>query len=442
MADQQMYDVFSVDPGGAKSQHHLVGRFLLDDGSFEPLADYFGYLSRIPSGPLTEESGKQLRALQNSPYFRVVDRSEMAQGQHPDLLPEAEFPGAPPDTEMKPASVWTYHHPIMQNPQTLEARGSDLFMNGQLLSAIEAHRIMENIRSKVAKVRYKLPAPPSQVLSMPQAIAKAEAEMVKLDDAEKKPKKVPVSREHLKDDVCEQKQMIDTLEDGIKRDQQALAKAIDPALATALSQIKTTNPEAHRVVSRHIFVDPMVEGIGNKKAYEDFLSRPRAGVHVRLDANDFGSINKIHSFEHGNNAIKAMGNAVREARDEVVGQKNGKVFRIGGDEFHVHVPSHEHAARFMRALRGKLEALPPVGGTHALSFSAGFGRSAEEADAASIQAKKAKKEAGYPMGQAKTHAYSAIPGNEGHVPLGKDPLPAPPPVVSPATAPVEAPKPA
>lgn len=400
MDDQKMYDLYSVEPGGATAKNHLVGRFLLTGNDFEPLADYFGFMSRIPAGTMDENAMKQLRALQNSPYFRCVDRSEVAQGKHPDLIPEAEFPSAPRDTEMKPAAVWTYHHPIMQEPQTLEARDQDLFMNGQLLSAIEAHRIMENIRSKVAQVRYKLPAPPSQVLSVPEAIAKAESNMVALD---------------------------------------SLEKAIDPALASALSQIKTSNPDAHRVVSRHIFVDPMVEGVGNKKAYEDFLSRPREGVHVRLDANDFGSINKVHSFEHGNNAIKAMGGAIRDARDEAVGQKQGKVFRIGGDEFHVHVPSHEHAARFMRALRSKLEALPPVGGTHALSFSAGIGRSAEEADAASIQAKKAKKDAAYPIGQARTHAYSAIPGSEGHVPLDRESLPKPDHAPAPVPMPTPAP---
>jgi hypothetical protein len=134
-----------------------------------------------------------------------------------------------------------------------------------------------------------------------------------------------------------------------------------------------------------------------------------------------------------------MGTAIKEARDETVGTKHGKVFRIGGDEFTVHVPTHEHAAHFMRNLRQKLEAIPPVGGTHQLSVSAGIGTSPQQADQAQIQAKVAKKAAGYKPGMAKTHVYSAVPGHEGHIPMDPGQLPISPPPASVAEKPAGGP---
>jgi GGDEF domain-containing protein len=175
--------------------------------------------------------------------------------------------------------------------------------------------------------------------------------------------------------------------------------------------------------------------MGNKKAYADFLGRPKQGVHIRMDGNDFGAINKLHGFETGNQAITAMGGAIREAMDEAVGAKHGKVFRIGGDEFHAFVPSHDHAAQFARAVRQKLEAIPAVGGTHNLSLSMGFGHTPDHAELAMINAKGAKKESYYPVGQAKTHAASQVPGFEGHIPLGPDQLNLKPiPQIHPETA--------
>ena len=374
---EHIYDLYYLNP---QAQNHeewnLAGRYMIHDGEFSVLADYLGFLGHIKPGPINERTEGYLRTLNESPYFRVVNREDHRQGLHPDLLEENPGNGGRPVVQPRPPSVFTYEHPVINQPITLEYHGGQMYFNGHALSLQEAHRILQNIRSGVATIRYKRDMAPAAVQKM-------------------------------------EKQL------------QSLAK-IEPKLAAALGQLREASksgalhPDVVKTLMREIFVDPMVPSIGNKKAYEDFLSRPKEGVHVRLDGNDFGQINKIHSFDHGNSAIKAMGQAMRAAADEEVGRGQAKLFRIGGDEFHLHVPTVEHAAAFMRNLRNRLDAVPPIGGTHNLSVSAGFGRTPEEADQASIQAKQAKKAKNYSMGQAKTHVHSLVPGSEGPVPVEKE----------------------
>lgn len=375
-------DVYEQQMGENGPVPQLIGRYMADpNGNVSILADYHGYLNGLEG----EDPKKFVSTLNSSPYFRVVSRQEMLDGKHTDLLPEAEIP----EGTLRPASVFDYHHPLLEDPMKLDFQGGNMRLNGHHLSREEAERIMDNIRQGQAQIRYNQTA---------RSIQKMES----------------------------------VFEDLMK---------IEPHLEDALGQLRGAvqaghvHPDVLRHLSREIFTDPMVQGIGNKKAYADFLSRPREGVHIQLDGNDFGDINKKLSFEHGNQGIVGLGQAIREARDETTGAKHGKVFRIGGDEFAVHVPTHEHAAHFMRTLRGKLEAIPPIGGTHQLSVSAGIGHTPQSADQAQIQAKGAKKAAGYKIGMAKTHVYSAVPGHEGHIPMDKEQLHLSPPPVEPAEKP-------
>jgi hypothetical protein len=84
-----------------------------------------------------------------------------------------------------------------------------------------------------------------------------------------------------------------------------------------------------------------VPGLGQKQ---------QPGASVVGDANFFKQINDELSHAHGDAAIKAIGGAWRDAAAEV-GQ--GKAHRFGGDEFHAHFPTYEHAANFARNLRGR-----------------------------------------------------------------------------------------
>jgi hypothetical protein len=132
---------------------------------------------------------------------------------------------------------------------------------------------------------------------------------------------------------------------------------------------------------------------------------------------------------------------MREAMDETVGSENGKLFRVGGDEFTAHVPSHEHAAQFARSFRSKLEAMAPLGGIHRMGAALGIGHTPDVADVALNQAQSHKR-ADMPQlhpGQDERlmqppqalYAHSLYSGREGAVPTGmtRKPIVPPPPEV-------------
>lgn len=178
---------------------------------------------------------------------------------------------------------------------------------------------------------------------------------------------------------------------------------LDPALAQALQQTRQVAPDAAKVLARHMFVDSMIPRIGNKLAYNEFLnSHKNDGVHVHLDMNDFGQINKYHGQEVGDAAIKRFGNIAAD----VSRQFGLKMFRVGGDEMVLHAPTVEHAHSFARELRSRLEREPKIGLTphpsvakevyavnpnykgHNLAASIGIGYSPEHAETALLEAKK------------------------------------------------------
>jgi GGDEF domain-containing protein len=208
------------------------------------------------------------------------------------------------------------------------------------------------------------------------------------------------------------------MRDKIKKMEQVVQDLvkIEPELMQHLARIRQVAPDSARVIANKLFRDSMVPGVGNKAAYEDFLERPRAGVHVMMDGNDFGQINKKFGQTEGDNAIKAMGGAMRRASR----QFRGKLFRVGGDEFKAHFETPEQAYGFVRSVRNELDRLPPAGGQHRHSISIGLGHTPEHAEQAVIHAKNAKKAANYQPGQAKTHAHSLLDNAAGPVPTGPE----------------------
>jgi len=388
---QNLYLLCQIHPHGDELHTTVIGKFYLDSEHFEVLEDHVGWLGDLQKQSPAEAS-RVIWRLANSMYYKVVNMEDMRQGKHPELINEEPIPPT-----AGPESRFEYHRVGMPEAQLVEFHEGKAYLDGHPLSPQDLQHMLDNVQAGSATLGYK----------------------------------------QAEDDLQKSEEFYMTL-----------AK-VEPHLDAALQGLRAAvkaghvHPDVLKHLTGEIFTDSMVKGMGNKKAYMDFLSRPKQGVHIRMDGNDFGGINKVHGFETGNKAITALGGAVREAMDEAVGRANGKAFRIGGDEFHAFVPSHEHAAQFARALRQKLEAIPAVGGTHNLSMSLGFGHTPDHAELAMINAKGAKKASGAKPGQAKTHAASQVPGYEGLIPTGADQLPlkqipeAPAPV---APAPIKTPE--
>ncbi|WNM70324.1 nucleotide cyclase [Myxococcus phage Mx1] len=163
-------------------------------------------------------------------------------------------------------------------------------------------------------------------------------------------------------------------------------KKMDPKLSAALSAVRGAGLKDHAdTIARGLYTDTMVPKMGNKMAYNDFLSRNKdSGIHAHVDMNDFGQINKYHGEKMGDNAIKRFGTVA----SEVSRMFGGKAFRNGGDEFKFWFHKPEHAHGFARELRSRLEKESKVGGTHNLAASIGLGYGPDHAETALLHAKK------------------------------------------------------
>lgn len=378
---------FHLGPDG-KIGRHPAGRFLTAGQHLHVLEDYHGDLGdHLTEGPLDADKLAQISAFKDSHRHEVVPLSEMLDGQRPELW-------TPPDFQPRPPSVFEVVRHGQETPDHLEFVGGVGHLNGVPLKPEQLKAILHHARNGHAAVRYKHNEQESKVLKMELVFQT----LMKGTD--------PQSAENVHSALDRLDQLV---RDGL----------LEPHHAEALRN--------------HAFKDPMTGNVmGNKFAYQDFLNRTqgRGGIHVVMDGNDFKSVNDKFGHETGDHAIKAMGGALRSAMDEAVGQGEGKLFRVGGDEFAAHVPTHEHAARFARALRDKLEALTPIQGTHRLSMGLGFGADPHSADLALYEAKKQKYDpagmAGndsrkwvskFAPGAAPSFAHSLVPGFEGPVPL-------------------------
>jgi diguanylate cyclase (GGDEF)-like protein len=195
----------------------------------------------------------------------------------------------------------------------------------------------------------------------------------------------------------------------------------------ALQHFGGLSPEQRDFFTKQIYHDTLVPGVGNKRAYEDFRSRPREGVHVTLDLNDFKALNDTFSYQHGDDAISAAGKAFSEASRA----NKGKLFRVGGDEFRAHFETPEQAYSFLRHASQGVSNMVPVGGTHKVSFSAGIGHNPDHADQALHHAKAAKvarygsfREGTATLGHGQHFAHSLLTGAAGSVPTHEEsPIP-------------------
>jgi diguanylate cyclase (GGDEF)-like protein len=392
-----------------KLSRHPAGRFLIHNGMLHHLEDNYGLQAQtIPEGAVDDYTVQRVN--NPGPHLSVASHSDISKGLRHDFIKEHPLPvampkpqasaagGAMSHIEVKPPSVWHYTRVGHDQPHVLEAKEGKYLLDGNPLADDEVSTILDNVRNRTAKLRY----PKSGLQQQVQKMEAVFSDLRKADDMDPE-----AALQHLS----------------------GLGAADDKTNA------------AIAALRRHVFTDPMT-GLGNKYAYGQWSKQPRGGVHLALDANNFKGVNDLYGHGAGDEAIKAFGGAIRESLNEVAppGEQGGSGHRIGGDEFQVHLPSHEHATQFARTLRSKLEAIPAVGGTHRLSMSIGAGADPHTADQALYEAKKQKVISPGVVHQPHTipHVlfHSAVPGHEGpmtHAPAQPPVLPPAPVAAAPAT---------
>lgn len=181
------------------------------------------------------------------------------------------------------------------------------------------------------------------------------------------------------------------------------------AMMKSLSKAEPEEQKKGADLSEHLFQDPITPGLGNRKSFQQAAQAP--GVYVMLKGNDLPSMSRVHGSKTEEAAHKAIGSSLVDALQE----HEGHGYRLHGDQFMANLPSHEHAAKFLRSLRGKLEGVTPIGGTHKLSMNAGLGNHPLTAKAALLQAEKAKGLGSHLPGSSPGYAHSLVVGSEGPI---------------------------
>jgi GGDEF domain-containing protein len=324
----------SYDREGGK---HAAGRVMTIDNQIVHLEDPHGLLAAVlPEGPIDARKTAILHGLENSSHVSVETDHDYLRDQ-PDLHPtlgrlpppmdtgEPQFQPTEPDPTLPPPvdGVETYHYKRagMDAPAVLEVSGDAAYLDGRPVPAALVRLMQANVRRGSASL-------------VPAALAKAgEPPHPGMDRAS--------TLDHINAAVA--------------------AGHVPAAVRDALA--------------RHLYEDPVTQGLGNQHAWGEFQRQNRPGVYIQMDGNGLKALNDTHGHAAGTAAIQHMGRALREATDEVKGRggKQATAFRTpdehdlwrnGGDEFIAHVPSYGHAIRLVNAVRNKLDAVPPIGGTH------------------------------------------------------------------------------
>lgn len=385
-----------------RGQLHPAGRFMIHNGKLSHLEDYHGLLATIaPAGHLDDRTIGGLHHLNYHPEFAVTTHE-------PSTMPQADpapaaaadpvvqvTPDAPPP---RPA-VFHYHRPGMVRPHVVEFGPNGAALDGSRLSEAELQLMLENVEKQVATLRYG---------SGGQPLAKGQA----LYDH-------PFGDDY--DDVNDH-------EGPFVPHSNPLASSPDEALQLIREAVKKghLHPDVERTMTRHIYEDKMIPGVGNKYAWEQFHAKGKPGVYLSIDGNDIKSVNDTHGHAAGDGMIRSLGSALKSASMKV---GNGKLFRSGGDEFVAHFPTYEDASHFIRHARNHMDSVPPVNGTHRLSVSFGLGNDYHTADLALYKAKEGKKDPVtggrlFAPGHVPHLTHSLIPGTEGAVPHPGDAPPA------------------
>jgi diguanylate cyclase (GGDEF)-like protein len=162
--------------------------------------------------------------------------------------------------------------------------------------------------------------------------------------------------------------------------------AMDRSLKEALSDLKKADKTAAKKIAKHLFTDTLCPWVGNRAAYNDFLSRHKYhGFHVSVDLNSFSEINNRYGHLVGDDAIKIF----FKISSEISRMLKGKNFRVGGDENRLFFNDKATAEKYSQELKARLSKEKVR--DFQLSASVGIGYTPEHAEAA---LKKAKEQLG------------------------------------------------
>lgn len=181
-------------------------------------------------------------------------------------------------------------------------------------------------------------------------------------------------------------------EGGLRR---KVAEFVDPTVKDLAEQ--------RNVAQRAAETDELT-GLGNQGAYRRALAAAEtdpATAVIRFDANGFKGVNDALGHQAGDQTLREMAEAIRTGAGD-----GARVFRVGGDEFAVLVPT-ERAADALQQIEsgyGVREVAPGV----RTSISGGVGDTDAVADAAAI-ARKAEQKAAQGIGGRAPETPPATP---------------------------------
>lgn len=386
----ESYLVYALHPLEDRVDARLTGKYLTHDGVVHVVSDHDGVLEGL-DGARISSAENRLSMLRNGYHYTTVKKDifppEPQEPQDDELAWEREvFGNGGEETQVDPPASsdghFKYQREGHDTPRSIEIRGGQVLVDGQPLPEDEVGSMVDNVRRGVATLQRVVP--PNFAKSATEA--------------------------YISMGVLQKGDLNHSFE-----------------ALRALVGAGHLHQDHYDALRRELYQDEMIPGLGNKRAFRDFVKNPghQGGVHVMLDGNGMKSINDTHGHEAGDHAIVAMGQALRSAIDSVPNANTVKAHRFGGDEFHFYAPDAAHAQVILRRFREHLDAMPPIKGTHKLGMSAGMGADPVQADSALYTAKEASRGKGMSL-----TAHSLHPTAPGPVDVNNAPAPpaaAPPP---------------
>lgn len=160
----------------------------------------------------------------------------------------------------------------------------------------------------------------------------------------------------------------------------------------------------------------------NQDAWKRFQSQNPQGTYLAIDLNDLKRVNDtMGGHTAGDEFFRAVAGALRPA----IQSNKGKFFRVGGDELAAHFLDRAAADAAVKQITDAMNSLPALfGGKHKSSISMGLGATYQQADLASVEAKKGAKAKGR-SGFGRPGAVETIDLSGGDVFFHVDESPAP-----------------